>query len=246
MLPSLLPYWAFGGEFVLKLILVGVVLLRGGGGRSTPALGWIVLILAVPAGRLLDYLDRTGLARNTLVMYTSDQGWYLGEHGWYDKRWMYEESLRMPRLVRWPAAVRPGSSNADLCQNLDFAATMLAAAGETIPTDMQGCSMLPLLKGHSPRDWRQSIYYHYYEHPGAHNVQRHEGVDPLAWRRALPARSAPVGGVYWLDPGGGVGRHVLLGQPAALVLDKAGYPLGHGPRVEGLRAPLGYRSEGAR
>ncbi|MCK4872928.1 MAG: sulfatase [Phycisphaerales bacterium] len=127
-------------------------------------------------GRLLDYLDRTGLARNTIVIYTSDQGWYLGEHGWYDKRWIYEESLRMPLLVRWPAVVRAGSVNHALCQNLDFAETLLDAASATIPADMQGCSLLPLLRGRSPQDWRQSIYYHYYEHPGAHNVHRHEGV----------------------------------------------------------------------
>jgi len=127
-------------------------------------------------GRLLDHLDRAGLARNTIVIYTSDQGWYLGEHGWYDKRWMYEESLRMPLLVRWPAVVSAGSVNSDLCQNLDFAETLLDAAGATIPADMQGRSLLPLLQGRSPRDWRSSIYYHYYEHPGCHNVQRHEGV----------------------------------------------------------------------
>ncbi len=127
-------------------------------------------------GQLLNHLDHTGLARNTIVIYTSDQGWYLGEHGWYDKRWMYEESLRMPLLVRWPAVVKAGSVNRALCQNLDFAETLLDAAGATIPADMQGRSLLPLLRGRSPRDWRQSIYYHYYEHPGAHNVQRHEGV----------------------------------------------------------------------
>jgi len=127
-------------------------------------------------GRLLEYLDRTGLAQNTIVVYTSDQGWYLGEHGWYDKRWMYEESLRMPLLVRWPAVVQAGSVNHDLCQNLDFAETFLDAAGATIPTDMQGRSLLPLLRGPTPQDWRSSIYYRYYEHPGAHNVQRHEGI----------------------------------------------------------------------
>jgi arylsulfatase A-like enzyme len=127
-------------------------------------------------GRLLEYLDTTGLAANTIVIYTSDQGWYLGEHGWYDKRWMYEESLRMPLLVRWPAVIAAGSVNDDLCQNLDFAETMLDAAGAPIPVEMQGRSLVPLLQGRSPRDWRRSVYYHYYEHPGVHNVQRHEGV----------------------------------------------------------------------
>jgi arylsulfatase A-like enzyme len=127
-------------------------------------------------GRLLEYLDTAGLARNTIVIYTSDQGWYLGEHGWYDKRWMYEESLRMPLLIRWPAVIGAGSVNDDLCQNLDFAETMLDAAGAPIPAAMQGRSLVPLLQGRAPRDWRQSVYYHYYEHPGVHNVQRHEGV----------------------------------------------------------------------
>ncbi len=127
-------------------------------------------------GRLLDYLDRSGLADNTMVVYTSDQGWFLGEHGWYDKRWMYEESLRMPLLVRWPAAIKAGSVNDDLCQNLDFAETFLAAAGARVPADMQGASLLPLLRSRTPGDWRQSVYYRYYEHPGVHNVQRHEGV----------------------------------------------------------------------
>ncbi|UCG17810.1 MAG: sulfatase-like hydrolase/transferase [Phycisphaerales bacterium] len=127
-------------------------------------------------GRLLGSLDRAGLARNTIVVYTSDQGWYLGEHGWYDKRWMYEESLRMPLLVRWPAAVQAGCVNRSLCQNLDFAETFLDVAGARIPGDMQGRSLLPLLRGRAPRDWRSSVYYRYYEQPGYHNVQRHEGV----------------------------------------------------------------------
>jgi arylsulfatase A-like enzyme len=127
-------------------------------------------------GRLLDYLDDAGLAQNTLVVYTSDQGWYLGDHGWYDKRWMYEESLRMPLLVRWPAVVAASSANQALCQNLDFAPTFLGAAGARIPEEVQGESLLPLLRGSVPRNWRQAIYYRYYEHPGVHNVQRHEGV----------------------------------------------------------------------
>lgn len=127
-------------------------------------------------GRLLDYLDRTGLAENTVVIYSSDQGFFLGEHGWYDKRWMYEESLRMPFLVRWPGVVRPGSENRDLVQNLDFAATFLDMAGAPVPSDMQGRSIVPLLSGRTPSDWRRSIYYHYYEYPGAHMVPRHYGV----------------------------------------------------------------------
>ncbi len=127
-------------------------------------------------GALLDELDKLGLAENTIVVYTSDQGWFLGEHGWYDKRWMYEESFRTPLLVRWPGVVEPGSVNTDLVQNLDFAPTFLGAAGVETETPMQGRSMVDLLAGSTPTDWRASVYYHYYENPGAHNVARHEGV----------------------------------------------------------------------
>ncbi len=127
-------------------------------------------------GRLLNYLDKSGLAENTVVIYSSDQGFYLGDHGWFDKRWMYEESLRMPFLVRWPGVTKPGSINRDLVQNLDFAETFLDLAGVEIPSDMQGESMVPLLMNETPSDWRESIYYHYYEFPGWHAVRRHEGV----------------------------------------------------------------------
>ena len=127
-------------------------------------------------GRVLDYLDETGLAKNTIVIYSSDQGWYLGDHGWYDKRWMYEESLVMPLLVRWPGVVKPGSRNSDIVSNLDFAETFLDIAGAKIPRDMQGTSILPLLKGQTPKNWRTHFYYHYYEFPGAHSVARHYGV----------------------------------------------------------------------
>lgn len=127
-------------------------------------------------GRILDYLDESGLAKNTIVIYSSDQGWYLGEHGWYDKRWMYEESLRTPLLVRWPGTVKAGSRNEDIVSNLDFAETFLDVAGVKVPSDMQGRSIVPLLKGESAKDWRKSFYYHYYEFPGAHSVARHYGV----------------------------------------------------------------------
>ncbi len=127
-------------------------------------------------GRVLDYLDEAGLTDNTVVVYSSDQGWFLGEHGWFDKRWMYEESLRTPLLVRWPGVVEPGSENSDIVSNLDFAETFLDVAGVEIPSDMQGASLVPLLKGRTPTDWRKSFYYHYYEFPGAHSVQRHYGV----------------------------------------------------------------------
>jgi len=127
-------------------------------------------------GRLLDYLDQAGLSDNTVVIYSADQGFYLGEHGWFDKRWMYEESLRMPFIIRWPGVVKPGSVDGHLVQNLDYAETFLDMAGVEVPEDMQGRSLVPLLKGADPEDWRKSIYYHYYEHPGAHSVPRHYGV----------------------------------------------------------------------
>ncbi len=126
-------------------------------------------------GRLLDFLDRSGLARNTVVIYCADQGFYLGEHGWFDKRWMYEESLKMPFIVRWPGVVKPGSRMRQMIQNLDYAPTFLQIAGLEPPGGMQGRSLLPLLRGESPADWRDSIYYHYHEH-GGHGVPRHYGV----------------------------------------------------------------------
>jgi arylsulfatase A-like enzyme len=127
-------------------------------------------------GRLLGYLDQSGLAKNTIVVYTSDQGFFLGDHGWFDKRFMYEESLRMPLLVRYPKGIKPGSVNDDIVLNLDFASTFLDFAGIGAPADMQGRSLRPLLKGKTPADWRTSMYYHYYEYPGAHAVKRHYGV----------------------------------------------------------------------
>ena len=127
-------------------------------------------------GRVLDYLDETGLAENTVVIYTSDQGFYLGEHGWFDKRFMYEESLRMPFLIRYPRQIKPGSVNDDMVLNLDFAPTFLDFAQAQIPSDMQGQSLRPLLEGITPTDWRSSIYYHYYEYPAWHSVKRHYGI----------------------------------------------------------------------
>ncbi len=126
-------------------------------------------------GRLMAYLDEQDLAENTVVVYCSDQGFYLGDHGWYDKRWMYEESLRMPLIVRWPGVTPAGSRNHDLVQNLDYAETFLDIAGAVIPADMQGRSLVPALKGETPADWRSAIYYHYYEH-GGHGVAQHCGI----------------------------------------------------------------------
>ncbi len=131
-------------------------------------------------GRVLDYLDASGLAENTVVIYASDQGFFLGDHGWFDKRFMYEECYRMPFVVRWPGVVEPGSVNTDLVSNVDFAETFLDIAGVEIPDDMQGRSLAPLLRGETPADWRTSHYYHYYEfyndRVAPHMVQRHCGV----------------------------------------------------------------------
>ncbi|MFC1499837.1 sulfatase [Candidatus Zixiibacteriota bacterium] len=127
-------------------------------------------------GRLLDWLDESGLADDTMVIYSSDQGFFLGDHGWYDKRWMYEESLRMPFVARWPGVIREGTTVDYMIQNIDYAPTFLDAAGIDIPADMQGESLLPLMEGRRERNWRESIYYHYYEFPAVHMVARHYGV----------------------------------------------------------------------
>ncbi len=127
-------------------------------------------------GRLLDTLDETGLADNTIVVYTSDQGFFLGDQGWYDKRFMYEESLRMPLLVRWPQQVRRGAVSDAMVLNLDFAATFLDAAGANVPADVQGESFVPILRGRRPANWRKAMYYHYYEYPAVHQVKRHYGI----------------------------------------------------------------------
>ena len=127
-------------------------------------------------GRVLDYLEKEGLADDTLVVYTSDQGFYLGEHGWFDKRFMYEESLRMPLLVRFPKEIKTGINERDMVLNLDFAPTFLDYAGVEAPAEMQGRSMRAVLRGKTPKDWRTSIYYHYFEYPAVHMVKRHFGV----------------------------------------------------------------------
>lgn len=127
-------------------------------------------------GRLLAALEAEGLADNTLVIYASDQGFFLGEHGWYDKRWVLEESLRTPFVLRWPGRVKPGSTNGDIVSVLDFAQTLLDAAGVQAPSDMQGRSLMPLLRGEHPADWRTSFYYHFYEFPTPNRVRPHEAV----------------------------------------------------------------------
>jgi len=126
-------------------------------------------------GRILDYLDEAGLAENTIVVYTSDQGFYLGEHGWFDKRFMYEESFRMPLMVRYPPEIEAGTVIDALVQNLDFAPTFLDYTGVTIPNDMQGASFRKLVSGEQ-EEWRDAVYYTYYEYPSVHMVKRHYGV----------------------------------------------------------------------
>jgi arylsulfatase A-like enzyme len=127
-------------------------------------------------GRLLDYLDQAGLRDNTIVIYTSDQGFFLGDHDWFDKRFMYEESLRMPFLIRYPGNIKPGTVNDGMILNVDFAPTWLQYAGVPIAKEIQGRSFLPLLEGKNPRDWRKAMYYRYYHYPGDHQVQQHYGV----------------------------------------------------------------------
>ena len=127
-------------------------------------------------GRVLDYLEEAGLAENTIVIYSSDQGFFLGEHGWFDKRWMYEESLRMPLIVKWPGVTEPGSKNDHIVQNIDFASMFLDMAGLPIPDDIQGMSPVPLLKGEEPENWREYAYYHYIVYPDYHMVKPHYGI----------------------------------------------------------------------
>ena len=127
-------------------------------------------------GRVLDYLEAKGLSKNTLVVYTSDQGFYMGEHGWFDKRFMYEESMRTPLIMKLPEGFSRRGDVDELVQNIDYAPTFLELAGAKVPADMHGRSLLPLLKGEHPADWRTSLYYHFYEYPAEHSVKRHYGV----------------------------------------------------------------------
>ena len=136
-----------------------------------------ILSVDESVGRLLDYLDKEGLTENTIVVYTSDQGFYLGEHGWYDKRFMYEESLSMPLVMRYPGEIQEGIRSNDIVLNLDFAPTFLDYAKAEVPEEMQGNSLRPLLNNNDTPEWRNSMYYHYYEFPhGWHMVKQHYGI----------------------------------------------------------------------
>ncbi|MDR2775162.1 MAG: sulfatase [Tannerella sp.] len=127
-------------------------------------------------GRLINYLETNGLLENTIIVYTSDQGFYMGEHGWFDKRFMYEESLRTPLIIRYPDATQRGIESRALVQNIDYSATYLDIAGVAKPAELSGRSLLPLLDGQTPADWRKDLYYHYYDYPAVHQVRRHDGV----------------------------------------------------------------------
>lgn len=127
-------------------------------------------------GRILDYLEDKGMLENTLVVYTSDQGFYMGEHGWFDKRFMYEESMHTPLLMHLPKGLNAKGEIREMVQNIDYAPTFLELAGIPVPEDMHGVSLLPLLRGEHPVDWRKALYYHFYEYPAEHMVKRHYGV----------------------------------------------------------------------
>ena len=148
-------------------------------------------------GRMLDYLDEEGLTDNTIVVYTSDQGFFLGDHGWFDKRFMYEESLRMPFLARYPAEIEAGSVNDDIIINTDFAATILDYAGLETPDQMQSVSFRENLAGNTPDDWRDSFYYRYFMHcAGGHTVYAHYGVRTDRYKLIYYYEDEP-GPRYW-------------------------------------------------
>ncbi|MCP4850097.1 MAG: DUF4976 domain-containing protein, partial [Verrucomicrobiaceae bacterium] len=127
-------------------------------------------------GKIQDVLKELKLDKNTVVIYSSDQGFYIGDHGWYDKRWMYEESLKMPLIVKWTGVTEPGSRATQMVQNLDYAETFLEIAEAKTPQNMQGMSLVPILKNGRAENWRKSIYYHYYEFPSVHMIPRHYGI----------------------------------------------------------------------
>jgi len=127
-------------------------------------------------GEIRQFLKDNGLDKNTLLVYTSDQGFYLGEHGWFDKRFMFDQSYRTPLVMEWPENIKQGSINKDIVSNIDFAETFLEMAGIKVPDDMQGAGMLPILKSQTPENWRKDHYYHYYEFPGYHSVKKHYGI----------------------------------------------------------------------
>jgi arylsulfatase A-like enzyme len=156
-------------------------------------------------GRLLDFLDAEKLADNTIVIYTSDQGFYLGDHGWFDKRLMYEEALRMPFVMRYPGAIKAGSVNKDITLNVDFAPMFLDYAGQKTPPEMQGTSFRRNLEGHTPGNWRKSMYYRYWMHnDNDHHVPGHYGIRTARWKLIY----------YYGKPLGMAGAHPPDTEPA--------------------------------
>lgn len=149
-------------------------------------------------GRLLDYLEADDVLDNTIVIYTSDQGFFLGDHGWYDKRFMYEESLRMPYLMRYPQEIQPGTIIKDIITNIDFAETFLDFANIEIPDDMQGYSFRPILDGNAPDDWQDAVYYRYWMNGGMHSVYSHYGIRTKEYKLIY----------YYCDPLGQKGAKV--------------------------------------
>ena len=154
-------------------------------------------------GRVLDYLDMNGLTNNTIIVLTSDQGFYLGDHGFFDKRFIYEESLRMPFMVKYPEKIKAGSVNEDIITNIDFAPTLLELAGISTSQKMQGTSFAPILEGKTPKDWQDGMYYHYYEFPFWHHVQPHYGIRTQKYTLAHFYYNIDVWELYDLekDPG---------------------------------------------
>ena len=163
-------------------------------------------------GRVLDYLEEQGLLDNTLVVYTSDQGFYMGEHGWFDKRFMYEESMHTPLVMRLPKGCPARGDIDQLVQNIDYAPTFLELAGAEVPADIQGVSLMPLLRGEQPAEWRDALYYHYYEYPAEHMVKRHYGIRTNRWKLIHFYNDIDVWELYDLqaDP---AEMHNLYGQP---------------------------------
>ncbi|ADV42496.1 sulfatase [Bacteroides helcogenes] len=163
-------------------------------------------------GRVLDYLKKAGLDDNTLVVYTSDQGFYMGEHGWFDKRFMYEESMRTPLIMRLPKGFERKGDITEMVQNIDYAPTFLELAGVKVPDDIQGVSLLPLLKGGKPAGWRKALYYHFYEYPAEHMVKRHYGIRTERYKLIHFYNDIDVWELYDLrnDP---AEMHNIYGQP---------------------------------
>ena len=156
-------------------------------------------------GQVLDEIDRLGIADDTIVIYTSDQGWYLGEHGWYDKRWMYEESFRTPFIIRWPERLEGGRTTDLMAQNIDFAPTVIELAGGEVPARMHGTSFAEWLATgarKTPEDWRDAVYYRYYESDGPHTVPKHDGIKTDRWKlihypEVDPDGDGPAGPGCW-------------------------------------------------